>query len=53
MGLDILVGLVGLVAQFLSLSQRSRMRLLATLAAVLVVTQLLVCCCLLLPASVN
>ena len=51
MGLHILVGLVGLAAQPLSLRQRGRMRLLAALAAVLVVVQLLVRCRLLLPAS--
>ena len=53
MGLHILVGLVGLAAQPLSLSQRGCVRLLAALAAVLVVVQLLVRCRLLLPASVN
>ena len=51
MRLHILVGLVGLAAQPLSLCQRCRMRLLAALAAVLVVIQLLVRCRLLLPAS--
>ena len=51
MGLHVLVGLVGLAAQPLSLGQRGRMRLLAALAAVLVVIQLLVRCRLLLPAS--
>ena len=51
MGLHVLVGLVGLAAQPLSLGQRGRVRLLAALAAVLVVIQLLVRCRLLLPAS--
>ena len=51
MGLHILVGLVGLTAQPLGLGQRGRVRLLAALAAVLVVVQLLVRCRLLLPAS--
>lgn len=41
MGLQVAVGLVGLAAQLCGLRQRGRVRLLAALAALLVVVQLL------------